>query len=67
MPDRGEYYFLPVNSSFYNNRTKGLYTMEDEVLRIEVKLIKSFYDITYKDIAEVIGIKQRSLYNWLAG
>ena len=41
--------------------------MEDEVLRVEVRLIKSFYKITYKTIAEILGIKQRSLYNWLAG
>lgn len=40
---------------------------EDEVLRIEVRLLKSFYGINYKTIADDIGIKQRSFYNWLAG
>ncbi len=41
--------------------------MYDEVLRVEVKLIRAFYGIKYKEIADVLGIKPRSLYNWLAG
>lgn len=41
--------------------------MDDEVLRVEVKIIKTFYNITYKTIADELGIKQRSFYNWLAG
>ena len=30
---------------------------EDEVLRIEVRLLKSFYGVNYKTIADDIGIK----------
>ncbi len=31
--------------------------MDDEVLRVEVKIIKTFYNITYKTIADELGIK----------
>lgn len=31
--------------------------MDDEVLRVEVKIIKTFYNITYKMIADELGIK----------
>ena len=41
--------------------------MDDEVLRIEVKLIRAFYGINYNTIADNLGIRPRSLYNWLAG
>jgi len=41
--------------------------LDDDILRIEVKLIRAFYGIKYKTIADELGIKARSLYNWLAG
>ena len=36
-------------------------------LRQEVKLLKAFQNITYKDIAELLQIRQDSFYNWLCG
>ena len=41
--------------------------MNDDELRIKVKMFKASYNITYKQIAEELGIKQRSIYNWLNG
>jgi hypothetical protein len=41
--------------------------MDDEVLRVEVKILKTFYNINYNEIADALNIKHRSLYNWLAG
>ena len=41
--------------------------MDDDILRKEVKALKAFYGINYKEIAERIDIKQRSIYNWLNG
>ena len=41
--------------------------MNDEELRKSVKMFKVLHCITYKQIADDLGIKQRSMYNWLAG
>ena len=41
--------------------------MDDEMLRKEVKALKAFQGITYKQIADKLEIKQRSMYNWLRG
>lgn len=41
--------------------------MNDEILRQKVRLLKAQEQITYKEIADTIGIKQRSMYNWIAG
>ena len=30
-------------------------------------MFKVIYNISYKQIADELGIKQRSMYNWLAG
>ena len=38
--------------------------MNDE-LRKQVKLLKAFNDITYKELASYLDIKTNSLYNWL--
>lgn len=38
--------------------------MNDE-LRKQVKLLKAFYGITYKELASYLDIKTNSLYNWL--
>ena len=40
--------------------------MNDEQLRKRIRLLKAQEITTYKKIAEAIGIKQRSMYNWLA-
>ena len=40
---------------------------DDEFLRKEVKALKAFQGITYKEIAEKLEIKQRSMYNYLRG
>ena len=39
----------------------------DEELRKEVRLLKALQNISYKEIAELLGIKQDSLYSWLKG
>ena len=41
--------------------------MNDEDLRKEVKMFKVIHNVSYKQIADELGIKQRSIYNWLAG
>lgn len=41
--------------------------MDDEILRVEVRILKTFYNINYKTIADELGIQQRSFYNWLHG
>ena len=41
--------------------------MNDDTLRKKVRLLKAQEQITYKEIADAIGIKQRSMYNWIAG
>lgn len=39
----------------------------DKELRQKIRLLKAQEQITYKEIAECIGIKQSSMYNYLAG
>ena len=39
----------------------------DEFLRNECKYLKCYKDIRYKQIADYLGIKQDSFYNWLKG
>lgn len=39
----------------------------NEQLRYDCKLQKAIYNTTYKQIADAIGIKQSSFYNWLKG
>lgn len=41
--------------------------MNDEELRQRVKMLKAIHNITFKKIADELGIKQRTIYNWLAG
>lgn len=36
-------------------------------LRSEVKLLKAFQGITYKELAELLEIRADSFYNWLCG
>ena len=36
-------------------------------LRKQVKLLKALQGITYKELAEYLGIKVNSLYSWLRG
>ena len=38
-----------------------------DVLRKNVKEIKAFQGITYKELAEYLEIKQSSFYSWLSG
>lgn len=40
--------------------------MQDK-LRKEVKQLKVFNDITYKEISEYLEIQKNSFYNWLKG
>ena len=40
--------------------------MQDQ-LRHEVKLTKAFNNVSYKSIAEAIGVKRNSFYSWLKG
>ena len=40
--------------------------MQDK-LRKEVKQLKVFNDITYKEISEYLEIQKNSFYNWLRG
>lgn len=39
----------------------------NDKLRKEVKLLKVFQDISYKEIAELLEIRTDSFYNWLCG
>lgn len=39
----------------------------DNRLRQEVKLLKVYKNVSYKQLAEDLGIKTKSFYNWLHG
>ena len=39
--------------------------MNDKTLRTEVKKLKVYQDIKYKEIAELLEIKESSFYSWL--
>ena len=39
----------------------------NERLRYEVKQLKAFQDISYKDIAELLEMNTKSFYLWLRG
>lgn len=39
--------------------------MNDDILRHQVKLLKALQGVSYKQIAEEIGIKPDSLCSWL--
>ena len=39
----------------------------NEFLRKEVKLLKALQGISYKEIAELLEVRQDSVYNWLCG
>ena len=37
----------------------------DSTLRLEVKLLKVYNNIRYKELSEKLGIKSKSFYGWL--
>ena len=39
----------------------------NDKLRTEVKLLKALQGVSYKEIAELLEIRQDSFYNWLKG
>ena len=39
----------------------------NDFLRNEVKLLKALQGISYKEIAELLEVRQDSVYNWLCG
>ena len=39
----------------------------NDKLRKDVKLLKALQGISYKEIAELLEIRQDSFYNWLKG
>lgn len=39
----------------------------DDTLREKVKLLKVYKNVSYKTIAQKLGVKTKSLYNWLHG
>ena len=39
----------------------------NEALRKQVKELKVYQDITYKELAEYLEIQRNSFYNWLNG
>ena len=41
--------------------------MNDKELRQNIRFLKAQTSITYKEVAEYIGIRQSSIYNYLAG
>ena len=41
--------------------------MNNEKLRTEVRKLKVYQDIQYKEIAEYLEVKNSSFYNWLKG
>ena len=53
-----------INKS--QNILKGGFAM-NEALRKQVKELKVYQDISYKELAEYLEIKRNSFYNWLKG
>lgn len=47
--------------------TKGGIYMDDETLRYLIRINKVNNGTTYKQMAEILGLKQTSIYNWLRG
>lgn len=41
--------------------------MTNETLRTECKVLKALQNVSYKEFAEYLEIKQQSFYNWLKG
>ena len=41
--------------------------MSDNDLRQRIKVLKAFYDIPYKDIANYFNMKYNSFHSWLKG
>lgn len=41
--------------------------MNDVILRKQVKMIKALQNVSYREIASYIEIKDASFYNWLQG
>lgn len=39
----------------------------DDTLRQNVRLLKVYKNVSYKDIAQRLGIRTNSFYNWLRG
>lgn len=39
----------------------------DDTLRQNVRLLKVYKNISYKELAQQLGIKTNSFYNWLRG
>lgn len=39
----------------------------NDKLRKDVKLLKALQNVSYKEIAELLEIRQDSFYNWLKG
>ena len=39
----------------------------NDFLRKEVKLLKAFQGVSYKELAELLEIRTDSFYNWLCG
>ena len=75
---KGQYLFFPWHSSLWmkhssftvcRKKTKkvGVVLLYYNDLREEVRRLKWEDKYSYKEIAEYLEIKPRSLYNWLAG
>lgn len=41
--------------------------MNDEMLRKDIKLLKALQNITYREIAEYLEVKECSFYAWIQG
>lgn len=39
--------------------------INNDIMRKEVRAVKAFQNVSYKKIAELLGISQKSMYNWL--
>ena len=39
--------------------------INDNTLRLEVKSLKIYKDINYKELSQELGIKPKSFYGWL--
>lgn len=39
----------------------------NEKLRTEVKLLKAFQGVSYKELSELLEMRTDSFYNWLCG
>lgn len=53
----GSIFFNYLHSILYQILKKGEKQVDDEILRVEVRILKTFYGINYKMIADRLGVQ----------